>query len=44
MKLLKELNEELHVTIAIVTHEKEIAARTKKQIFIKDGAIVKKYL
>jgi len=44
MDLLDELNKELKVTIIVVTHEKEIAERTGRQIYIKDGAIVKKYL
>lgn len=40
MKLFEELNNE-GITILVVTHEPDIAARTKRQIKIKDGEVVK---
>lgn len=43
LDLLEKLNEELKVTVVIVTHEKEVAERTKRQIFVRDGRIVDKY-
>lgn len=39
MKLLKELNQEEKITIVIVTHEPEIAARARRTIKIVDGKI-----
>lgn len=44
LKLLTELNKKLGVTVVIVTHDKKVAERSRRQIFVKDGEIVKKYL
>jgi putative ABC transport system ATP-binding protein len=41
MELLKTLNEEERITIAIVTHESDIAKYGKRIIHVKDGAVVK---
>lgn len=41
IKLLEQLNRDLNVTIVMVTHEEHIARRAKKQLFIKDGFLVK---
>jgi len=42
--ILKSLNNDFGVTVIIVTHEHGIAAKTKRQIYIKDGQVVEKYL
>jgi len=42
--ILKNLNKDFGVTVILVTHEQEIAKKTKRQIYIKDGEVVKKYL
>lgn len=41
MGLLTELNED-GTTIAIVTHEPEIAEYTERTIFVRDGKIVER--
>ena len=40
MNLLKQLNEKEKITIAVITHEKDIAAYGKRIIHVKDGKIV----
>lgn len=44
IKILANLNKEFKVTVILVTHEAAIAKKTKRQVYIKDGRIVKKYL
>jgi putative ABC transport system ATP-binding protein len=44
LSLLGKLNKEEKVTIIVVTHDRNIAKRTKKTIYIKDGKLVNRYL
>lgn len=44
LDLLEQLNKELKVTVILVTHEKDVADRTKRRIYIRDGIITEKYL
>jgi len=41
MDLMEKLNKQEGVTVVIITHEKDIADRTKRQINIRDGQISK---
>jgi len=44
LKLLSDLNKDFGVTVIVVTHDRQVAKKTRRQIFIKDGRIVKKYI
>jgi ABC-type lipoprotein export system ATPase subunit len=41
MELLEDLNKKNNITVIIVTHEKDIADRTRRQIVIRDGEVIK---
>ena len=44
ISILKSLNKDFGVTVVLVTHEHDIAEKTERQIYIKDGEVVEKYL
>jgi putative ABC transport system ATP-binding protein len=44
LDIMEGLNKDFGVTVILVTHEKVVAERTKKKIYIKDGQLVDKYL
>ena len=44
LSLIEQLHQKYNTTIIMVTHEKNIAKRAKKMIYIKDGQITSKYL
>jgi putative ABC transport system ATP-binding protein len=43
LAIIENLNKQFGVAVVMVTHEKAIAQRSKKRIYIKDGYIVDKY-
>jgi len=40
LSLIEELNSELKSTVLLVTHDREIAARARRRISLRDGAVI----
>ena len=43
LDLLENLNTDFGVTVIVVTHEQDVADRTKRKIYMRDGKISEKY-
>ncbi len=41
MTIFRRLNEEQGITLCIVTHDPDVAAVTKRRIFVRDGRIIR---
>ena len=40
MEVFRQLNEELQMTIAFVTHERDVAGYTRRIVSLRDGKVV----
>jgi len=41
MKIVQKLNKDKNITIILVTHDPEVAAQTRRRIYLRDGRVVK---
>ncbi|MFH0943124.1 MAG: ABC transporter ATP-binding protein [Candidatus Beckwithbacteria bacterium] len=44
LNLIDNLNQEFNTTVITVTHDRFVAKRAQRQIYLKDGRVTKKYL